>query len=524
MQDAAVLLAERYELGRVLGEGGMARVHLGLDRTLDRPVAIKILAPPYDRDHGFVERFRREALASARLNHPNIVTVFDSGEDQGLQYIVMELVGGETLSARLRRTGPMDASEVVRVGSAVASALAEAHARGIVHRDIKPGNVMLTEDGRAKVLDFGIARASGAETVTRTGLVMGSASYLSPEQAQGMSADERSDVYALGCVLYQMVSGRPPFVADDPVAALYQHVNEPVTPPSRLRALPPELEAAILRCLEKEPTARFASAAELEAALASASLDGTVSPTDVLPPVDVAETVDLGPLAQARAVTHAGEVVAHQPARQRDRRPIVVAAIVAALVLLGAGLVWANPFGSNPRREAREARREIAATRDRATAPSAEADLAAGIEDPQVADAYAALLAAIAAGETAGSVDGSAAAALRAAADEIADAYRAESASGVDAAVTTFAEELSRRLASGEVEAEAVPAIRAELGDVVIAMVAALPTSTVTGATGEGPEEAPAASSGSEKADKEDKGGGEGGPPPHSNAGGNDDD
>jgi hypothetical protein len=156
-------------------------------------------------------------------------------------------------------------------------------------------------------------------------------------------------------------------------------------------------------------------------------------------------------------------------------------------VLLGVGLVWANPIGSNPRREAREARREIAATRDRSAVPSAQADLPAGIEDPRVADAYVALLGGIDAGETAGSVDGSAAAAFRVAADEIADAYRAESASGVDAAVTAFAEELSRRLASGGLEAEAVPAIRAELGDVVIAMVAALPTSTVTGATARDP-------------------------------------
>ncbi|MEX0743651.1 MAG: protein kinase, partial [Actinomycetota bacterium] len=222
---ATVILDDRYELGPVLGNGGMARVHKGMDRQLKRSVAVKVLSSPFDQDKEFVERFRREAHAAARLNHPNIVAVYDSGSDDGTHYIVTELVEGETLADLLQREGALPPERVVEIARQVCHALEAAHEKGVVHRDVKPGNVMITPEGRVKVVDFGIARAAGAESVTRTGLVMGSASYLSPEQARGEPGDERSDIYSLGCVLYQMLTGRPPFVAENPISALYQHVN-----------------------------------------------------------------------------------------------------------------------------------------------------------------------------------------------------------------------------------------------------------------------------------------------------------
>jgi len=229
------VLVDRYELGPVLGQGGMAKVYRGLDRQLGRQVAIKVLAPPFDRDGEFVERFQREARAAAGLSHPNIVAVFDSGSDDGTHFIVTELVDGETLADRLRRDGPMPPGEAVAVAVDIARALAAAHERGLIHRDIKPGNVMLLPDGRVKVVDFGIARAAGSDTLTNTGVVLGSTAYLSPEQAGGQPVDERADLYALGCVLYEMLTGQVPFSADTPIGTMYRHVNEDAPPPSPWR-------------------------------------------------------------------------------------------------------------------------------------------------------------------------------------------------------------------------------------------------------------------------------------------------
>ena len=231
-----------------------------------------MLAPPFDRDREFVERFQREARAAAGLSHPNIVAVFDSGSDDGTHFIVTELVEGETLADRLRRDGPMPPAEAVAVAVDIARALAAAHERGLIHRDIKPGNVMLLPDGRVKVVDFGIARAAGSDTLTNTGVVLGSTAYLSPEQASGQPVDERADLYALGCVLYEMLTGHVPFSADTPIATMYRHVNEDPPPPSTFAPVPSELEDIVMRALEKDPKRRFASASELEAALLAVPL------------------------------------------------------------------------------------------------------------------------------------------------------------------------------------------------------------------------------------------------------------
>jgi eukaryotic-like serine/threonine-protein kinase len=258
------VLGDRYRVEAKIGAGGMAEVYRGFDQVLNRTVAIKVLNPQFARDDAFVERFRREAQAAARLNHPNIVGVYDHGTDNGTQYIVMEFIEGRTLADALsagRRPTPVQSAEVTQH---ICAALAAAHAQGVIHRDIKPENVMVTRDGTVKVMDFGIARMlTGPETAPQTSAVLGTASYLSPEQAQGQPVDARSDIYSLGTVLYEMLTGRPPFTGDSPVAIAYKHVNETPVPPShRDPDIPPQLDAVVMRALAKNPANRYQSADE----------------------------------------------------------------------------------------------------------------------------------------------------------------------------------------------------------------------------------------------------------------------
>ncbi|HWJ96982.1 MAG TPA: protein kinase, partial [Acidimicrobiales bacterium] len=257
-----VVLNGRYELHRRVGRGGMAEVYLARDRLLDRLVAIKILFPEFATDPSFVARFRREAQAAANLNHPNIVGVYDWGKERGTYYIVMEYVDGQTVSEILRNEGPIEPKRAAGIAADVAAALGFAHRKGVVHRDVKPGNVLITKAGEVKVADFGIARAmtaSSEENLTQTGSVMGTATYFSPEQAQGKPVDARSDLYSLGVVLYEMASGKPPFSADSPVAIAYKHVQEPI--PSlaeKVPGIPRDYEAITMRALAKDPDDRYA--------------------------------------------------------------------------------------------------------------------------------------------------------------------------------------------------------------------------------------------------------------------------
>ncbi|MGD0741926.1 MAG: Stk1 family PASTA domain-containing Ser/Thr kinase [Acidimicrobiales bacterium] len=259
----------RYELGDQIARGGTAQVFLARDLLLGRPVALKMLFSELSTDSAFVERFRREAQAAANLSHPNIVPVFDWGETDSTYYIVMEYVDGEALSSIIRTQAPLTSAQAASVAADIAKALAYAHRHGVVHRDVKPGNVLITSDGQVKVTDFGIARAIGVdEQVTQTGLVMGTATYFSPEQAQGLGVDGRSDVYALGVVLYEMVAGRPPFVGESPVAIAYQHVRESPEPPSTYNPkVSPALEAIILQAMAKLPKERYQTAEEFRADL-----------------------------------------------------------------------------------------------------------------------------------------------------------------------------------------------------------------------------------------------------------------
>ncbi|MGP8066262.1 MAG: Stk1 family PASTA domain-containing Ser/Thr kinase [Acidimicrobiales bacterium] len=259
----------RYELGDQIARGGTAQVFLARDLLLGRPVALKVLFSELSADNAFVERFRREAQAAANLSHPNIVPVFDWGETDSTYFIVMEYVDGEALSSIIRTQAPLNSVQAASVASDISKALAYAHRHGVVHRDVKPGNVLITAEGQVKVTDFGIARAIGVdEQITQTGLVMGTATYFSPEQAQGLGVDGRSDVYALGVVLYEMVAGRPPFVGESPVAIAYQHVREQPQPPSAFNPdVSPALEAVILQAMAKLPKERYQTAEEFRADL-----------------------------------------------------------------------------------------------------------------------------------------------------------------------------------------------------------------------------------------------------------------
>jgi serine/threonine-protein kinase len=255
----------RYTIERPLGSGGMAEVFLARDGVLDRDVALKVLRGQYAGDEEFYERFRREATSAAGLSHPNIVQVYDRGEaPDGTCYIAMEYVSGGTLKERLDERGPMEPERALAVAGQVAEALWAAHERGVIHRDIKPQNILITDMGHLKVTDFGIARAASAATISATNAVFGTAGYLSPEQALGEPATPRSDLYSLGIVLYELLTGVVPYRADNPVAVCMKHVTEPLTPPRRLDPTIPEaVDALVVKMLAKDPADRPASATEL---------------------------------------------------------------------------------------------------------------------------------------------------------------------------------------------------------------------------------------------------------------------
>jgi serine/threonine-protein kinase len=287
---AGRLLGGRYQVGELLGYGGMAEVHHGRDLRLGRDVAIKMLRADLARDATFQMRFGREAQNAAALNHPAIVAVYDTGEERGasgesLPYIVMEFVNGRTLKEVLVAEGPLMPRRALEISADICAAIEFSHRHGIIHRDIKPANVMLTQTGQVKVMDFGIARAlaSGASTMTQTSAVIGTAQYLSPEQARGEAVDARSDVYATGCVVFELMTGHPPFVGDNPVSVAYQHVREDPKPPSESnRDVSPDVDAIVLKALAKNPLNRYQSAAEMRADLLRAAAGRPVLATPVM--------------------------------------------------------------------------------------------------------------------------------------------------------------------------------------------------------------------------------------------------
>ena len=332
----------RYELTHLVARGGMAQVYRAMDRQLDRPVALKVLFPELSVDKTFVERFRREAQAAANLSHPNIVPVFDWGEDDGTYFIVMEFVDGRPLSAVLRDPQRLPPGQIAQIGASVAAALAFAHRHGVVHRDVKPGNVLITPEGEVKVTDFGIARAVNTEeSLTQTGAVMGTAAYFSPEQAEGKGVDARSDIYSLGVVLYEMAVGRPPFSGDSPVAVASKHVRDaPMTPREVNPAVPAALEAVIMKAMAKNPDARYASAEEFRADLLRFA-DGR--PVEA---VDAGVTSVMAAAGVTSVMTTTGRTIAVPPATappggrredegRRRRTGWLIALLILLLVALG---------------------------------------------------------------------------------------------------------------------------------------------------------------------------------------------
>ena len=264
------VLAGRYELIEKIGDGGMAIVYKAKDRLLKRFIAVKILKPEFVQDIKFVENFRKESHAAASLSHPNIVSIYDVGQEGNINYIVMELVSGKTLNELIKEEAPMDYRKAADIAKQVAAGLSAAHKKGIVHRDVKPHNILMTEDGIAKITDFGIAKAVTNTTIVDSGKdnVMGSVHYFSPEQAKGANVDEKSDIYSLGIVLYEMLTGKVPFDGDNPVTIALMQINEPVTPPSVFNHnVPPGLERIVMKAVEKQPKNRFDSADEMIDAL-----------------------------------------------------------------------------------------------------------------------------------------------------------------------------------------------------------------------------------------------------------------
>jgi serine/threonine-protein kinase len=348
MNAQARLLGGRYQVGELLGYGGMAEVHRGRDLRLGRDVAIKMLRTDLARDNTFQMRFRREAQNAAALNHPAIVAVYDTGEERSptgdvLPYIVMEFVAGHTLKEVLAAEGRIMPRRALEITADICAALEFSHRHGIIHRDIKPGNVMLTPNGQVKVMDFGIARAlaSGATTMTQTSAVIGTAQYLSPEQARGEAVDARSDVYAAGCVLFELLCGHPPFVGDSPVAVAYQHVREDPKPPSDSnREVTPDIDAIVLKALAKNPINRYQSAGEMRADVLRAAAGRPVLATPVL---REDETVPMNASTRSGNRAAAARV---GDARRRKASGWVIAALstlgVLAVVALTVGLVLAN--------------------------------------------------------------------------------------------------------------------------------------------------------------------------------------
>ncbi|MFC4944886.1 Stk1 family PASTA domain-containing Ser/Thr kinase [Pseudonocardia sp. GCM10023141] len=346
------LLSERYELGEVLGYGGMSEVHRGLDTRLGRDVAVKVLRADLARDPQFQMRFRREAQNAASLNHPAIVSVYDTGEVQSefgpLPYIVMEYVDGQTLREIVKTSGPMTQQKVIEVMADVCAALDFSHRHQIIHRDVKPANIMINRAGAVKVMDFGIARALGeGQNVTQTAAVIGTAQYLSPEQARGEAVDARSDVYAAGCVLYELLTGEPPFTGDTPVAVAYQHVREDPKRPSTVNpSIPPELDSVVLKALSKNPANRYQSAAEMRTDLVRVrSGQSPMAPavmSDDERTAMLAAGPGTGPTRRLNGGRHAPPPAAgyddyydDEPRRRTGRLIAIIAGVVVALAAVG---------------------------------------------------------------------------------------------------------------------------------------------------------------------------------------------
>ncbi|HWF24831.1 MAG TPA: protein kinase [Solirubrobacteraceae bacterium] len=530
--DEGRTLAGRYELGEVIGRGAMGTVYRAVDLILGRSVAVKTL--PWllaDQDPNNIARFEREARAAAALSHPAVVSVYDTGVDERTHFIVMELVDGRSLQAILRDEGPLAPERAASVAGRVADALAAAHARGIVHRDIKPANVMVAKDGSVKVLDFGIARAAGSSTLTQGSSVIGTAAYMSPEQAVGKPADERSDIYALGCVLYALLTGRPPFSGEGSAAVMHQQANSAPRPP---RAVGPRIPAAlsglVMEMLAKVPAERPQSAAEVRDQLRGMSGTRGVAAAETKPTVPLRPTevtrrlpgvgAGLGGGAASAGAGAAGARAAEPSgtgaagpggARSPDRRgALVVGALVAGILLIA--LVALASGGSSPRPVAKlhggrtatastaaaDARRRSAATKTATTATTALARTtpatgqsttaaSAAAPPPTVAAAADALTTLLNRDVTTGAINQQAAQQVAHALTDVFRSWDSGNKADAQAKLAVLSHQTAALAQQGAISAAALPALNGALANLGAALASASPPQAQTQPAPAGP-------------------------------------
>ena len=334
------LLSGRYELLEKIGDGGMAVVYKGKDKLLNRYIAVKILRPEFCKDATFVENFKRESQAAAGLSHPNIVGVYDVGREGNINYIVMELIEGRTLNEIIAEESPMDYRKVIDISKQVASALKVAHKNKIIHRDVKPHNIMITNDGVVKLADFGIARAVNDATLSTGNKIIGSVHYFSPEQARGNYVDERSDIYSLGIVMYEMLTGQVPFDGDNPVSVALKHINEEITPPSQLvPGIPPALERAVMKATNKYQTNRYASAEEMIEELDNIAFVSSVVGQDLF--AESSTVIEKRNQRKQRMMEEDDEedVIRKKKKKKKDKKKTIIICAVAAFVVIMIALL-----------------------------------------------------------------------------------------------------------------------------------------------------------------------------------------
>lgn len=490
MSDVRRTLAGRYELGEVLGRGGMGAVYRARDLVLGRAVAVKVLPGLVsDQDPIRVARFEREARAAAALSHPAVVAVYDAGADDTSRFIVMELISGRSLQAILRDEGRLDPERAVGIAARVADALAAAHAAGIVHRDIKPANVMVAADGSVKVLDFGIARAMDGTALTQTSSVLGTAAYMSPEQAVGKPADARSDIYALGCVLYALVAGRPPFTGDGAAAVLHQHVNG--APPS-LRAanrrVSPALDALVMAMLAKAPDERPQSAGEVRDRLTDRPAVPSGRPAGTAPTARLGQTTATRPLPRARS---------------RRRRRLLLAGALAAGVLVIALITLASGGSSphpatNARHDPKHASAASAAARQAATttatssstpasrsattASNTPTTTATSTEQPQtVSGAAGALTALVTQDVQAGTITQDAPQQISNALSDVLNSYATGHTTDIQHKLADLAQHVTDLEQQGKITSAAAPALNQAIATLTTTLSHATPPTTTAG-------------------------------------------
>jgi predicted Ser/Thr protein kinase len=494
MNAAHRTLAGRYELAEVIGRGGMGTVYRAVDLVLGRAVAVKVLPGQLaDQDPSHVARFEREARAAAALSHPAVVAVYDTGSDEATRFIVMEFVAGKSLAALLREEGPLDPGRAVSIAEQVAAALAAAHAAGIVHRDIKPANVMVREDGSVKVLDFGLARALDASALTQSASVLGTAAYMSPEQALGKPADERSDIYSLGCLLYALLVGGPPFAGEAAAAILNQHAHLAPSPVRSFNGrVSPALDALVTQMLAKAPDERPANAEQVRERLHSVSAAEPSAPTAVAAPAPAhaartARLRALAPTAPTARLRESAPIRALVRGARPARRHLAPAGVLAALVVVIALIALAAGGGSGhathtsraganaPGARTTRARSKARTTSSAAQATTTSTTTSSAGQPPTVSGAAGALSALITQDAQSGTIDGPAAQQLTKALTDVLDSAASAQATDAQRKLADLTQTLTTLASQGHVGSAAAPALAGAVSSLSTALAASAP-------------------------------------------------